>query len=345
MKIGSALIGGFVRIQLAPRAVIVLATLGIGFCKPALAGVLVGESYVVQTPNGFTLGQLTNAGQPNGTPPSSVGFTGAYSSGAASTSTINVIPAGLNSTATGYSGATGGAVQLNVSNNSVGSASTPDSRVTTRGLSYTSGSTYYYSALIQSASTTALNAAEGAYVEFSNNSPTNYNDPLGASGDRGFLVGLNGDGTHNSIVVKTTDGTNNSLVGHTVLSSLAANNQLNLVILKVDVNANGTTDNFTVYVNPTNVSTEALAASTAANAANETFTADALTNNGDITRLGYELFNNGATGPNVVADEPRIGTSFADVVSGVPEPTSMGVVVMAGLTLLARRRRAATYHR
>lgn len=324
---------GSQRIRRGCVALGVAVVAALALSSTSRATLIAGDSYVVGG-SGYTAGSLQN--QPTGTPPASVGFTGAYTN---FTSQFVVQTTGLTPTATGYTGAAGGSVQeIATSNNTIGTSTTPDSRVISRPLSsYTGAATYYFSALIQSAG--ALNASQGAYVEYSNHNPSTYNNPLGSSTtDRGFLLGLNGNGTTNSVVVQTASGTNNALVSHTLTSGVAPT-QLNLLIVRLDVNASGTADNFTVYVNPTNVSTEALAATTAANVGSETFSADALTGQTDISRIGFEAFNNGASSPNVNMDEVRFGTAFGDVVSPAPEP-STGLLVLCSLACLGLRRRA-----
>lgn len=97
------------------------------------------------------------------------------------------------------------------------------------------------------------------------------------------------------------------------------------VLLRIDFDASGTTDNIHVWGGASSFATQP-----ADSAASVTDTSGDI---GTMMWLTVDL-SNGGTATNI-----KLGTEFADV-AGVPEPTSMALLGLGGLALLRRKSRA-----
>ncbi len=117
-------------------------------------------------------------------------------------------------------------------------------------------------------------------------------------------------------------------------------NSVNLVILKFETDYATTLDRVTMYLNPTDVTTEALAASTAA--ANLTTGGVSVVSGSDIwgSSLTAELAAHTRTGGAI--DQIRVAygdDGFAGVTT-IPEPASLALIGFGTLCMLGRRRLA-----
>jgi len=295
------------------------------------AELVAGDSFVTGT-GGYTANtNLTN--QPGGaTSPSSFGFSGVY--GNSATGFLQPNTAGLNVTTTGYSGATGGSIRL-VTGSAVPSGG---SRSLTRALANSGANpdTLYFSGLLQAPS--ALTSDRGGFFEFSNRSqPTDGAAVLGIANE-GFEFGIQGT----SFVLRTAGGASAVETYTTSYAPLFGTTAAttNLFVLRLQINAAGD-DLFTLYLNPTDVTSEATAQATAAFTIQLT-DRDVAGSGADLSNFGFRTLSSGSATPNIFGDEVRIGKTFGDVVTGVPEPTT-ATLLLAGVGFLigARRRRGA----
>jgi hypothetical protein len=296
----------------------------------ARAAFIAGDSFVTTATGGayvaganLSTGATLTSNQPAANvSPNSAGYASQW--GANNTGLIVPSTTGLNAAA--QTGEVGGSILLDVRNN------LGESRQVGRQIaSYAPAGTYYFSGLLQASA--VLGTGQQGYLEFSNRTFPSANAGFTAAA-RGFQIGFNGP----SLIARARDAAG-TLTDFTVAGSYAAGTPL-FVVAKLVVNASGTDDALTVYLNPTDVSSEAQAAATGTT---QTFTTDALATTADINKTAFEVFsvnNTGITQKSVLADEVHFGTTFADTIGTiVPEPGSAGLLAACGAGLLARRGR------
>jgi hypothetical protein len=216
-----------------------------------------------------------------------------------------------------------------VSGSPVDNASRTLTRVITESAS--NPNTLYFSGLLQAPN--EISNGRGGFFEFSNRTqPADGSTILGAAFE-GFEFGIQGT----SFVLRTVGGASVESYS-TPYAPLFGNNAAttNLFVLRLEINAAGD-DNFTIYLNPTDVTSEAKAIETAAFKITLT-DRDIASSGTEISNTGFRTLSTAADTTNIFADEVRVATSFEAV---VPEP-SLGTLVLAGIGLLAggRRRRA-----
>lgn len=212
-----------------------------------------------------------------------------------STGLIDANSTGL--TAAGIDYATGGSIRYAGRNDTT-------TRAVRRSLdSYTGSSTYYVSMLMSSEILETTGAAYGGF-----NSGT---DAFISDG-YGIFFGFAGNGTGMDLVVRQREALGGGDYGlvTTVLGTAAADTTYHLVA-QIDVNAVGSAEDVTIWLNPTSSSDVAAAS----------LTAYSMPNTGSISVMSVSAkdFNGG-----VSFDEMRLGTTWNDV--AVPEPATIGLL-------------------
>jgi hypothetical protein len=156
------------------------------------------------------------------------------------------------------------------------------------------------------------------------------NDPAGSNGDLVIRY-------RNSIGTTSADA---------ILLAGAAANTTYSIIAKLDVNVNnGSVDNLTYWLNPTNTSSEAALdlSSSVSNFANPLATF-ALQDSAGFMRLTYSAQSWNGDARSASFGDPTLGLTLADVVpAAVPEPSSMAMIaigMVGGLGLAISRGRA-----
>lgn len=287
------------------------------------------NGYVAGTPGADTAAAILNT-QPGGTGNAySSGYTGTYASAASSAGYS--VTSGLTTSALGYVGnPVAGSVELKTRQFTGGSYTykTAERPVAT----YAGTDTYYFSGLFKMPAS-ALPAGRAAFANFLSATP-------GVSADiavntKGFSIGILGS----DLVLRTYE--NGAARDHALLAGYTPGDQF-LWSVKVDTQTNA----FEVLLNPTDVTTEAQARTTSladitftANGGNGAFTRTAT--NTDIAYAGFNMIGTSAgdtTFRYLTVDEIRFGTDYASVV-GVPEPATLGLLLMGGLGVLIRRKR------
>jgi hypothetical protein len=207
---------------------------------------------------------------------------------------------------------------------------------------YTPADTYYMSFI----STAALGETDGdgfVGLGFTDNVTDSQMELGGPDGMRGLLYGYkaNPDGTTDLVIRhrdRLSDGTSFGAADTVIATDVepaGSENSVDYVIIKVEFDAalfnpDGN-DVVTVYLNPTDISSEAAAL---ASSSTTTFNTFSLAANDDLTQLTMTGIDYSRPAS---FDEPRLGTEFADV---VPEPGSMALLGLGGLLLASRRRGA-----
>jgi hypothetical protein len=163
---------------------------------------------------------------------------------------------------------------------------------------------------------------------------------LGAAGPTGLFAGFSGD--TGNLVLRYRDTAN--LTAETVLINASTTNIDNttlLVVAQINVNVSGITDNVNWWVNPTDFTSVATLNSTAF--VTGSLTGNLLSASTDFTRLNYISRN---WNQNAFFDEPRLGTTLANtfpvpVATVAPEPASLALLALGGMSFFAARRRRA----
>jgi hypothetical protein len=311
------------------RTLITAAGLAVaGLTTASSAQLLVQDSYPVgpnESAGEYEIDQLKN--QPAGL--QSLGFqTGPYNQGSG-TGQFAVTTGGLNYPALGVDGSDSGKVTYSAA---------PIDQFTRSNARNVDGtlpgtSTFYVSHLVNRGNI-SLDTSEAGYVltGFGNFvAPT-----LGSTS--GFLDGVyvgwaqKSDTDEGSLVLRSRQTTAQSAEDVVLVDGDATDTQgiTYNVVYKAEVNASGGTDNITWFLNPTDFTDDASLASSAA--ATGSFSSFAY-GDADLDRLNYVSFQwNG----NAFFDEPTIAASPSSLV--VPEPATAGLLAVAGLAALRRRR-------
>lgn len=294
----------------------------------AHAVLIAGDSFAIGTGGYAANDNLT--GEPvGGTSPNSFGYSGIY--GAGETGLLQASTFGLSSTALGYSGATGGSIRL-ASTSAIDGQSRSLTRVIANSAS--NPNTLYFSGLLQAPNAVASNRA--GFFEFSNRTQPAVGGNILDAASEGFEFGIQGGAfvlrTAGGAAVETYSAPYAPLFGTTAATT-------NLFVLRLEINAAGD-DLFTIYLNPTDVTSEAKVIETAAFKVTLT-DVDVASSGAAISNSGFRTLGTTTDTTNIFADEVRVGTAFSDVVAAVPEP-SLGTLLLAGVGVLAasRRRRA-----
>lgn len=140
---------------------------------------------------------------------------------------------------------------------------------------------------------------------------------------RTFQAGYNSD-------ISTTDWgirVNNTTVATSGVSPVA--NETVLYVVKFELSATAASDSITFWVNPSDLSSEA-GSGAGTTLSGLDFGAD---------RMGVANFLSGSTGDGGKFDEVRLGTTFTDVTTAVPEPGSLAFIA-SGIVLLGMLRRS-----
>ena len=237
-----------------------------------------------------------------------------------------------------------------------------NSRLLATASNFAAGTSYFTSQILTRGANAAAAPSAGAFVGlgFGNSvTPTpgiSFSGTTAASLSGAFL-GFAGTGAatdFGSLVIRArTASTPTGQNVDTVIidgATTSTENQTYFIVTKVASGINGGIDGLSYWVNPTDLSSEgqmtATAAYTNANAPLNFFGPQGT--GGDVDRLTFAdtvntPFGTAATGVfrgTALFDEPRLGTTLADVTPApVPEPTTLVAVAGAGLTLLRRRRR------
>ncbi|MHB1158522.1 MAG: PEP-CTERM sorting domain-containing protein [Phycisphaerales bacterium] len=150
-------------------------------------------------------------------------------------------------------------------------------------------------------------------------------------------VTVAGTGLHLSTGVPITSSFNDSF--HASASNVVAANVTNLVLVKFDTDYSGTNDRITLWLNPTNVTSEAQLDSTSA---------AKLTRDPGTDLYGTALAKTlgvGGRSDFLFLDQLRIaygGTSAEGLLlvtsTVIPEPATLGLMAIGGLMMLPRRR-------
>ncbi len=186
---------------------------------------------------------------------------------------------------------------------------------------YTGSSTYYVSMLMSSEILATVGSVYGGF-----NSGT---DAYVADPAYGIFFGFAGNGTGMDLVIRQRESFGGGVFGltNTVLAAASANTTYQLVA-KIDVNANGSEEAVTVWLNPTSMSDTPVA----------TFGTGAgvfsMQNDTSISVMSMSANNFGG---GVSFDEMRLGTTWADV--AVPEPATIGLLGMGTVLILFLRKR------
>ncbi len=146
------------------------------------------------------------------------------------------------------------------------------------------------------------------------------------------------------LVMRYRDTTGMTSADQTLVSNAVAG-QTYLIVAEVNVNGMSPIDPVTYWVNPTDLSSVGgLNGSTSIQGTVNTYSFQgSSTGNGDFTRLNYAAYD--YTG-DAFFDEARLGTTLASIAPAatvVPEPTSLVLTALGGLSALGafRRRRPA----
>lgn len=188
---------------------------------------------------------------------------------------------------------------------------------------YTGSSTYYVSMLLSSE---ILETTGSAYAGF-NSGTDAYSDVSGAG--YGIFFGFAGNGTGMDLVVRqrTDFGENVFGLTNTVLASASAGITYQ-VVAKIDVNANGSEEAVTIWLNPTDISDTPTAIFS---------TGDGVYSMPNETSISVMSVSALQFAGGVSFDEMRMGTTWGDV--AIPEPATIGLFGAGTLLVLLFRRR------
>jgi MYXO-CTERM domain-containing protein len=246
-----------------------------------------------------------------------IGWSGAWSG----SSVYEASASGLDYAAATYE--TGGSVSLAVSSG----AGTVSRSIG----AYTPSSTYYFSGMI-------VNSGVDTLIGSGNRSVVHFSDS-GATDGTGVAFGFWGDGSYQmDCVFRYDDDTTG--VTNQVLVNGATKDKVYYFIMKAEVGGGGST--LSVWLNPTDISSESAATSTA-EASSLGLSASSAAFGSTIEKLVFEYTNfETAFSHTYDLDEPRFGTTWGAVTGTstepVAEPAGLGIVGLALLGLKRRRR-------
>ncbi|MEM8875013.1 MAG: PEP-CTERM sorting domain-containing protein [Planctomycetota bacterium] len=247
------------------------------------------------------LGWVGLSGQPDG-----FGVAYATPTGSLGTSNFQGNALGEDSAAVDYE--TGGRLQW------IGVGNFPGDRTITRQLNpIPSSPTYFMSIMVNRlnwAGTPADNTfVVGGFTDANNN---------------GLLVGYDdvlNDGTPELVFRSTNDPSGTS----TILLPDAPSSDNQLVIVGLTINTAGN-DELSIFVDPADIS------------AGPSLTVSSINVTDSLTPFTQSLFSSPGQSGVVFFDELRLATDFASVAGVIPEPASIGLLGVAGLGLLRRRK-------
>jgi hypothetical protein len=310
-----------------------------GFCAMLVLSVVAAAAQAAPIADGFltTSGNYT-VGALSGQNPYVPFFTSGWTQGTGSTR-FSVISTGLTSTAATYK--TGGAVELT-------GATADTSQSIGRNVTIPTASTYYMSVLVDRGNSASITPGSYALMGFGNSvQPDIVNS---GSTLQGVYIGYTqsaattSGGTlddFGSLVIRSRQniaGANR--VVDTVLvdgQAFSTFQQTYLVVAKLNVNSTGTTDLLTYWVNPTSLSSEATMSSTAL--ITGSVPVSTIATAADLSRLTLAEDSYNAT---IDFDEPRIGTTLAELAAATPtpEPSALVFAALAFTALRSRSRRS-----
>ena len=218
-------------------------------------------------------------------------------------------------------------------------------RSTARNLSPAapSSSTYWMSILLNRGAVPATTGRNYVMAGFGGTAaPTLASELVGATTGPGLFVGYSGDVGNLAIRYRDNGGT--AAWQETVLASgagTALDNITNAVVVKIQVNTAGITDNVSWWLNPTDFTDETTLGTSSAGTGTIA-NANVLSSSADLVRLNYASRNwNGSA----FFDELRLSQDLFGLGGGVagvvPEPGTLafGLLGLGALALGARRRR------
>jgi len=199
---------------------------------------------------------------------------------------------------------------------------------------YAASNTYYMSFFVNPGGAFVSGSREHAVVGFSNFfGQAEFENQAGSANVFGLFAGFRGEDAGAAPdevdLILRARGASGDLEDTVLLSDAQATTYH--VMYRVDVNASGSTDNVTYWVNPSDLSSEGAATSSAV--ATGTVPTFSMNTNSDIIQK-HVLTNQWAR--SFFWDETRFGYDFASV--AIPSPGAAALLGLAGVAGVRRRR-------